>query len=300
MSGSKPIAVVNGFLKNGGWAELDERHMSVIRRGNASLAIAAVPDRDLLLISSPVVSLPEENLLPLFRKLLTLNFAGTQDGAFALNEEAGTIDLQIKRPLEGLDPAELDRAVNTLAVLADTYNDQLARQFGAEVVIEQTPKAHRWRSYIRALNPVTTVVRREDLRGRVRTLRAVFAVIGLLAALGAAVVAHERYGSWALAVFAFLWVQYIVTRVVPDLITESDRIRRFLFFALHPAVAIGLLLLTYGWWEKWWLSALIGYLGGTFLARVVGIMLMPRIALEELRDDQERLKGWATTQGRAG
>jgi hypothetical protein len=296
MIDAKAIEAVNGLLKKGGWPELDGRHMSLLRRGNATLAVAAVPGRDLFLVSSPVISLPEENLLPLFRKLLTLNLAETQDAAFALNEEAGTIDLQIKRPLRDLDQAEFDRAVNSLAVLADKYNDQLAGQFGSEAIQERAPKAEKWKSYMRALNPVTTIVRREDLRGRVRRVRAVFSVLGLLAAIGAAIFAHDRFGSWALAIFALLWVQYIIARIIPDLITEPDRIRRFLFFALYPALAVGLLLVTHGWWGKWWLSALIGYLGGTFLARLVGILIMPRISLEEFQDDQERIRGWRGAQ----
>jgi hypothetical protein len=300
MKTTKALDTLNGFLKNGGWAELDERHTSLIRKGNASVAIVAVPDKDLLLVSSPVISLPEENLLPLFRKLLTLNLAETQDAAFALNEDTGTVDLQIKRPMQGLDQAEFDRAVGTLATLADTFNDQLAAQFGSDVVRPQTPKAERWRGYINAFNPFTTLLRREDLRGRVRKIRTIFAVAGLLAALGAAIAAQTRLGSWAVTIFTFLWVQYIVTRIVPDLITESHKVRRFLFFALHPAVAVGLLLVTHGWWGKWWLSALIGYFGGTFLARLIGVLLMPRIALEEFRDDQERMKAWREAQGRIG
>jgi uncharacterized membrane protein YedE/YeeE len=67
---------------------------------------------------------------------------------------------------------------------------------------------------------------------------------------------------------------------------------------LHPAVAVGLLYVTHVWWGKWWLSALIGYFGGILLARLIGIVFMPRVALEETRDDQERKKAWLGSQGR--
>lgn len=296
---SKYVDKVNGFLKQGGWGELDGNNTCMFQKGNASLAVVAVPDRDLLLVSSPVITLPEENLLPLFRKLLTMNLSETQDAAFALNEEAGTIDLQIKRPLENLDSGEFERAVNTLAEMADRYNDVLAERFGSEVVQPHAPKAGRWRGYINALNPFTTVVRAEDLKGRIRKIRAVFSVLGLMAAIGAAIYAHGRFGSWALAIFSFLWAQYIVVRIIPDLITDRDKIRRFIFFMLHPAIAVGLLYVTHRWWGKWWLSALIGYLGGIFLARIIGAILLPRVALEETRDEQERMKDWLSSQGRA-
>jgi hypothetical protein len=295
---SKYIGKVNDFLKRGGWGELDGNNTCMFQRGKATLAVVAVPEKDLLLVSSPVIGLPEQNLLPLFRKLLTMNLAETRDAAFALNEGAGTIDLQIKRPLEHLDYSELERAVSTLAEMADKYNDVMAESFGSELVQPLTPRAGRWKGYISALNPFTTVVRKEELKGRIKKIRAVFSIVGLVAAIGAAIYAHSRVGSWALAIFAFLWVQYIVVRVVPDLITDSDKIKRFFFFALHPAIAVGLLYITYRWWGKWWLSALIGYLGGVFLARMIGIILTPRVALEETQDEQERMKAWLNSQGR--
>jgi hypothetical protein len=298
MKASKPLDTVNDFLKRAGWGELDGRNASLIRKGNASIAVVAVPDKDLLLVSSPVITLPEENLLPLFRKLLTLNLTETQDAAFALNEEAGTIDLQIKRPLQDLDYREFDRAVSTLAAMADRYNDPLASSFGSDVVLPQAPKGGRWTGYVSALNPLTTVVRQEDLKDRIQRIRAGFSVIGLMAAIGAAIFAFNRTRSWALAIFTFLWVQYTVVRIIPDLITDSDKIRRFIFFMLHPAVAVGLLCVTHVWWGKWWLSALIGYFGGILLARLIGIVFMPRVALEETRDDQERKKAWLGSQGR--
>lgn len=298
MTASKEVGKVNDFLKRGGWGELDGHNASLLRKGNASIAVVAVPEQDYLLISSPVITLPEANLLPLFRKLLTLNLTETQDAAFALNEEAGTIDLQIKRPLLNLDYGEFERAVSTLAEMADRYNDELAGDFGSDVIHTQTPRAGKWMSYIGALNPITAVVRREDLKGRVGRIRAVFSLVGLIVAIGAAIFAHNRFGSWALAIFTFLWVHYVVVRTIPDLITDPDKIRRFFFFVLHPAAAVALLLITHGWWGKWWLSALIGYLGGIILARLIGVMLMPRVALEEFLDDQERMKVWHDSQRR--
>jgi hypothetical protein len=295
---SKQLDKVNAFLKQGGWGELDARNTCLLRKGNASVAVVAVPGKDLLMVSSAVITLPEENLLPLFRQLLSMNLVETQDAAFALNEEAGTIDLQIKRPLENLDASEFNRAVSSVAEMADRYNDILAERFGSEVVQPLTPRGGRWRGYINALNPFTTVVREEDLKSRIKKIRAVFSVLGLAAAIGAAIYAYNRVGSWALAIFTFLWAQYIVVRIIPDLITDRDKIKRFFFFALHPAVGVGLLYITYRWWGKWWLSALIGYLGGIFLARMIGIILMPRVALEETRDEQERTKEWLSSQSR--
>jgi hypothetical protein len=300
MGTPKQVDKVNKFLKQGGWGELDTNNKCMLQKGNAPVAVVAVPSEDLLLVSSPVVNLPEENLLPLFRKLLTLNLSETKDAAFALNEEAGTIDLQIKRPLEHLDYSEFERAVTSVAEVADKYNDIMAESFGSEVVRALTPRAGRWRGYISALNPITTILRKEELKDRIRKIRALFSIIGFAAAIGAGIYAYHRIDSWAVAIFTYLWTQFIVARAVPDLITDPNKIRRFIFFALHPAIAVGLLYITYRWWETWWLSALIGYLGGIFLARLIGGIILPQVAIEEARDDQERMKVWFRSQGSGG
>jgi len=297
MVSSKQVDKVNKFLKQGGWGGLDGNNKSMLQKGNAPVAVVAIPNEDLLLVSSPVIDLPEENLLPLFRKLLTLNFSETKDAAFSINEEVGTVDLQIKRPLENLDYNEFERAVTTVAEGADKYNDIMAETFASEVIQPLAPKAGRWRRYISALNPITTVIRKEDLKTRIRKIRAVFSIIGFIAAIGAGIYSYTRIGSWALAIFTYLLVQFIVGRAVPDLITDPNKIKRFIFFALHPAMAVGLLYITYLWWEMWWLSALIGYLVGIFLARLIGGIIMPRVAVEEARDDQERMKLWLRSQG---
>ena len=297
MSGSKSVNKVNKFLMKGRWPPLDENNKCMLQKGNATVAVVVIPDEDLLLVSSPVVNLPEENLLPLFRKLLTLNFSDTKDVAFAINEEADTVDLQIKRPLENLDYSEFERAVMTVTEVADKYNDIIAETFGAEVVRPLTSKASKWGRYVSALNPFTTVIRKEELKSRIRKIRAVFSIIGIAAAIGAGIYAYTRVGSWALAIFTFFWVQFVVVRAIPDLITDPNKIKRFIFFALHPAIAVGLLYITYRWWEMWWLSALIGFFVGLVLARVIGAVIMPQVFLEETRDDEERVKVWRRSQG---
>ena len=96
MSEEKSIDNINKFLNKMYNISLDKNYKAMLKRGDASIAVVAVPKEGLLLVSSPVIDLPEQNLLPLFRKLLTLNLTDTKDAAFAINEKAGTIDLQIK------------------------------------------------------------------------------------------------------------------------------------------------------------------------------------------------------------
>jgi len=297
MSVLKSVNKVNRFLVKNKWPHLDRNNKCMLKKGNATIAIVVFPNKDLFLVSSPVINLPGENLLPLFRKLLTLNFSDTKDAAFAINEEVDTIDLQIKRPLENLDYTEFERAIMTVTEVADKYNDIIAETFDAKVVEPLSSKANTWGHYISVLNPFTAFIPKVDLKRRTQKIRAVFSVIGIAAAIGAGIYAYILIGSWALAIFTFIWVQFIFVRAVPDLITDSNKIKRFIFFALHPAIAVGLLYITYRWWEMWWLSALIGYFGGILLARVIAAILMKQVFLEETRDEEERMKVWRRPQG---
>ena len=88
-----------------------------------------------------------------------------------------------------------------------------------------------------------------------------------------------------------------MARALPGLIIVSNKIKRFIFFALHPAVGVALLLGIYELWEIWWLAALIGYLGGLFLGRFIAAIILPRISLEETLDDEKRRSAWFKAQG---
>jgi hypothetical protein len=300
MSEKKNIDKLNKFLKNMYKISLDKNYKAMLKSGDAPVAVVAIPKKDLLLVSSPVIDLPEQNLLPLFRKLLTLNLTETKDASFAINESAGTIDLQIKRPLIDLDYNELQRAINTVASVSNRYNNILAKDFDTKAVLLYSPKAGTWGRYLNAMNPLTSFISKKDQRQHVYKLRTVFSLLGIASAIGAGILTYTKTMSWALAIFVFLWTQFIVARAIPDLITDPYKIKRFIFFALHPAVGVALLLGTYQLWEIWWLSALIGYLGGLILGRFIAVIILPRISLEETRDDETRRSAWLKAQGSGG
>ena len=87
-----------------------------------------------------------------------------------------------------------------------------------------------------------------------------------------------------------------MARALPDLITDTNKFKRLIFFALHPAVGVALLLGIYRLWEIWWLAALIGYIGGLFMGRFIAAILLPRISLEETHDDEKRRSAWMKAQ----
>jgi hypothetical protein len=78
--------------------------------------------------------------------------------------------------------------------------------------------------------------------------------------------------------------------MIPDLITDPNKIKRFFFFALHPALGVLILIFTYQWWGMWWLSALLGYLGGMLIGRLLASLIFPKIAREETIDERRRLE----------
>jgi hypothetical protein len=242
MSENKNIDNLNKFLNKMYNISLDKNYKAMLKRGDSSIAVVAVPKEDLLLVTSPVIDLPEQNLLPLFRKLLTLNLTDTKDAAFAINEKASTIDLQIKRSLTSLDYNELQRAINSVAIVSDKYNNILAKDFDTEVVLQYSLKAGTWGRYLNALNPLTSYMPKMDQRKSIRRLRAVFSILGLALAIGAGIFTYTKITSWALGIFVFLWTQFFVARAIPDLITDPDKIKRFIFFSLHPAAGVALLL----------------------------------------------------------
>ena len=297
MSEEKSIDNINKFINKMYNISLDKSYKAMLKRGDASIAVVAVPKEGLLLVSSPVIDLPEQNLLPLFRKLLTLNLTDTKDAAFAINEKAGTIDLQIKRSILNLDYDELQRAIDTVALVSDKYNNILAKDFETKVVLQYSTKARTWDRYLNALNPWTAISPKMDQSKHILRLRAVFSILGLAFAIGAGIFTYTKITSWALAIFVFLWTQFFVARAIPDLITDPNKIKRFIFFALHPAAGVALLLGTYELWQIWWLSALIGYLGGLFLGRILALIILPDISMEETRDDEKRRSAWMQAQG---
>lgn len=78
-----------------------------------------------LVVLAPILEIPEEEdqLLEFYRMLLELNYHGTLSAHFSIYED--TLYLGITRPIRGLDEEEVDEAIRTVMVLADSYDDRL-------------------------------------------------------------------------------------------------------------------------------------------------------------------------------
>ena len=121
-----------------------------------------------------------------------------------------------------------------------------------------------------------------------KVLRAVFGLLGIGAAIAAGIWMYDRTDSVWPAVFVGVIALQLVARAIPDLITDSKRIRRALYFALGPGVAGAVFYFTYQWWETYWLSFVLALLGGGILVAILAPLLFPAIHREEKADTARR------------
>lgn len=83
-----------------------------------------------LQVLSPIMHLPANSLLPLYRRLLELNLQLTNA---ALGIHLDVVYVFIERPLEGLDANETNGVINTVAAYADDLDDKLVAEFGGRL-----------------------------------------------------------------------------------------------------------------------------------------------------------------------
>ena len=134
------VEMIEKFLEERG---LDPKHNTNktkeyiswnVSKGSASIYIyinIADPEFKTIRVVSPIISLPDENILPLYRRCLELNM-DLCGAALAVFED--TIVVISERPIEGLDSSELDWILDHLAYVADELDDQFADEFGAKLI----------------------------------------------------------------------------------------------------------------------------------------------------------------------
>ena len=109
---------------------LDKDGFTQVARGSATVGINVVEQKGFLLFLAPIMEVPERNREELYRRLLELNYLATEDGAFAVDRESGRVYLRALRSLESLDFDEFVDMLDTVARVADEWDDKLKAQFG--------------------------------------------------------------------------------------------------------------------------------------------------------------------------
>ncbi len=83
-----------------------------------------------LQVLSPIMHLPINALLPLYRRLLELNLQLTNA---ALGVYLDVVYVFSERPLEGMDGNEANTIINMVASYADDLDDKLVAEFGGRL-----------------------------------------------------------------------------------------------------------------------------------------------------------------------
>lgn len=121
-------------------------------------------------------------------------------------------------------------------------------------------------------------------------VRAVFGLLGLAGGIYAGWTAYDRTGSIVLAIYVGLLLANYIGRGIGDIITDPQKVRRFLFFTLPVLFAAGGLAGAYALWGIWWVAVIVSFVA-YFVGSFVVIVLFPRIALEEDADSRSRMGG---------
>jgi hypothetical protein len=110
---------------------LDQDGYTQVARGSATVGINVIEQKGFILFLAPIMDVPQARREELYRQLLELNHLATEDGAFSIDRATGRIYLRALRSLDCLDFDEFVDMLDTIARIADEWDDKLRAQFGS-------------------------------------------------------------------------------------------------------------------------------------------------------------------------
>lgn len=111
-------------------APLDQDGYTQVARGSATVGINVIEQKGFILFLAPIMDVPPQHREALYRKLLELNYLATEDGAFAIDGQTGKVYLRALRSLDAFDFDEFVDMLDTIARVADEWDDKLKAEFG--------------------------------------------------------------------------------------------------------------------------------------------------------------------------
>lgn len=287
MPDSEAVAVLRTALKGyldadfAGY-EIDRDGDFVVAAGSARVFIRPLEQGDRTLVriwSITNVDLRVDGALTGF--LATEN-ARIAFGKFNLHEEqAPAVHLSHTLLGDFLNREELQVAVVVIAQTADEYDDRIKARFGGRLFTE-------------APDALAQLLAAADAEAEPETemtvaVRAVFTFVAVVAAIAGSVYAYSVEESVWLSIFVALIALQLFGRGIPDVITDPDKVVRALYFLFLPALATGILAVTYALSGRWWLSVPIALVGAVILNTLLAPRLFPRIHQQETLDSARRL-----------
>jgi Tir chaperone protein (CesT) family len=128
------LATIGGYLerfakeRNLSLPPLGADGIAQVQRGSAVVTIHVLAERGLLLLLARVLPAPAAPDATFYRRLLEASFLQTGDAAFAVHDKTGDVYLRILRSLDLLDYEEFEDLVHTIAIVADEWDDRLAKE----------------------------------------------------------------------------------------------------------------------------------------------------------------------------
>lgn len=109
---------------------LDENGYTQLRKGSATIGVNVLDDHGVMLLISPIMTVPTKGREQLYRRLLELSFLTTADASFAIDAAKDEVYVRALRRLSGLDYEEFEDLLDTVSRVADEWDDVLKREFG--------------------------------------------------------------------------------------------------------------------------------------------------------------------------
>jgi hypothetical protein len=108
---------------------LDKDGFTQVARGSATVGINVIEQKGFILFLAPIMEVPAQKREALYQQLLELNYLATEDGAFAIDKDSGKVFLRALRSLDAFDFDEFVDMLDTIARVADEWDDKLKAQF---------------------------------------------------------------------------------------------------------------------------------------------------------------------------
>ncbi|MFO0675683.1 MAG: YbjN domain-containing protein [Polyangiaceae bacterium] len=111
-------------------APLDASGYTQVTKGSATVGVNVLEDHGVLLFLAPILRVPLTGRETFYRRLLELSFLATSDAAFGIDSQKDEVNVRALRRLSGLDYEEFEDLLDTVAKVADEWDDALSREFG--------------------------------------------------------------------------------------------------------------------------------------------------------------------------
>lgn len=131
------FVMLSNLEADGFFVDWDEDGDIIVNKGSAYGSVLFVEDDNdmYLVVSVPIVFLPQENCLAFYRKLLDMNFCIPIMGKFSTDEDR--VYYRTLLDVDFITDDMMRLAVIESMKVADDIDDELSKEFGAKIIYEE-------------------------------------------------------------------------------------------------------------------------------------------------------------------